>query len=71
MAIKHIKKLAMFFRGTTHQCIFRAVILYICSVADPINLFSDPDPTKYLDMFLMFSRINICYGIFLPNLNIP
>ena len=26
--------------------------------------------STYLDMFLMFSKINICYGIFLPNLNI-
>ena len=31
---------------------------------------TEPDPTYYLDMFLMFSKINIFYGIFSPNLNI-
>ena len=40
------------------------------SVADPVHFLRDPDPDPtYLDMFLMFSKINILYGIFLPNLN--
>ena len=46
------------------------VIIVITSVADPAHFFPDPsDPKKtgsYLDMFFMFSKINILYGIFLP-----
>ena len=34
-------------------------VLGVTSVADLVHFFPDPDPTWYLDMFLMFSKINI------------